>query len=51
MTEQLPRREPGKSGFPRYPTTLASAALLIRVAQGLDEWSERDRHESRPQEP
>ncbi|WP_157104087.1 hypothetical protein [Nocardia kruczakiae] len=51
MTEQLPRRTPGEFGFLRYPTTLASAALLIRVAQGLDEWSEGDRHESRRQEP
>ncbi|AHH16256.1 hypothetical protein NONO_c14530 [Nocardia nova SH22a] len=45
MTDELPRRRPGEFGFVRHPTTLPCAALLIRVAQGLDEWSDRDRHE------
>ncbi|MCC3312439.1 hypothetical protein [Nocardia africana] len=51
MIDELPRRRPGESGFVRYPTTLPCAALLIRVAQGLDEWSDRDRLESGPEEP
>ncbi len=51
MTDKLPRRRPGGSGFPRYPTTLPSAALLIRVAQGLDEWSDSDRHDPGAEEP
>ncbi|WP_157121058.1 hypothetical protein [Nocardia miyunensis] len=42
MSDELPRRTPGTHHIPRYPTTLPSAALLIRVATGLDEWAERD---------
>ncbi|AHH16653.1 hypothetical protein NONO_c18530 [Nocardia nova SH22a] len=43
--EDLPQRTPGRFGFPCYPTTSPSVAFLIRVAEGLDEWAERDRRE------
>jgi hypothetical protein len=45
--DDLPHRTPGESGFPHYPTTLPSVALLIRVAEGLDQWAERDRDQPR----
>ncbi|MBY8855676.1 hypothetical protein K7711_04230 [Nocardia sp. CA2R105] len=43
MSDELPRRTPGAHHIPRYRTTLPAAALLIRVATGLDDWAERDR--------
>ena len=43
-SENLPHRLPGETGIPHYPTTLPSAAFLIRVAEGLDRWAERDRN-------
>lgn len=43
MKSELPQRIPGASGIPHYRTTAHSVSLLIRVAQGLDDWAERDR--------
>ncbi|MGF6889668.1 hypothetical protein ABIA39_009137 [Nocardia sp. GAS34] len=44
MNPELPRRTPGASHIPHYRTAAPSMSLLIRVAQGLDEWAERDRN-------
>lgn len=41
MTHQLPQRIPLHIRYPNTPfraNTTASAALLIRVAAGLDQW-------------
>lgn len=51
--ENQPQRIPLHVRYPDTPfraTTMARAALLIRVATGLDQWAERDRHtgQSRP---
>lgn len=46
MTDELPQRIPLRRRHPDVPyrpTTLARAALVIRVAAGLDDWSDRDR--------
>lgn len=44
MSSNLPHRTPGATHIPHpaYRTAAPSAALLIRVAQGLDSWAERD---------
>lgn len=47
MNDELPRRLPGATDIPEAPhfqTAAPSVALLIRVATGLDQWAERDRH-------
>lgn len=44
MTPELPRRTPGAPHIPHYRTATPSVSLLLRVAQGLDEWAEHDRH-------
>lgn len=53
MHRELPRRTPGATHIPHpnHRTAAPSAALLIRVAQGLDQWAEHDRHtgQSRPE--
>ncbi len=50
MNRELPRRTPGAPDIP-HRTGSASFALLIRVATGLDQWAERDRHtgQSKPE--
>jgi hypothetical protein len=45
VTGELPQRMPGASGIPHYRTTVPSVSLLIRIAQGLDEWAEHDRRD------
>ncbi len=46
MSPNLPHRTPGATHIPHpiHQTAAPSAALLIRVAQGLDQWAERDRN-------
>jgi len=44
MNPELPRRTPAATHIPHYRTATPSMSLLIRVAQGLDEWAERDRN-------
>ncbi len=45
--ENLPRRRPSTPETP-HRSGSASFALLIRVATGLDQWAERDRHDQGP---
>lgn len=45
MSNELPHRTPGATDIPDAPhfqTSAPSVALLIRVAEGLDQWAERE---------
>ena len=47
MSDELPQRTPGTTDIPDAPhfqTSTPSVALLIRVAEGLDQWAECGRH-------